>query len=47
MRRREVIAGLGRAAVGWPLVTSLMWPATAQVRRPQLAMLLSLGCDKF
>jgi putative tryptophan/tyrosine transport system substrate-binding protein len=40
MRRREVIAGLGRAAVGWPLVPSLMWPAAAQVRRPRLAMLL-------
>ena len=35
-----MIAGLGRAAVGWPLVTSLMSPAAAQVRRPQLAMLL-------
>src|SRR5829696_4108218 len=41
MRRREVIAGLGRAAVGWPLVAPLMSPAAAQARRPpRLAMLL-------
>ena len=40
MRRRKVIAGLGGAAVGLPLVASLISSAAAQVHRPRLAMLL-------
>ena len=40
MRRREVIAGLGSAAVGLPLVASLISSAAAQVHKPRLAMLL-------
>ena len=40
MKRREVVVGLGGAAVGWPLVRPLMSSAAAQVHKPRLAMLL-------
>ena len=40
MKRREVVVGLGGAAVGWPLVGPLISSAAAQVQKPRLAMLL-------
>ena len=40
MKRREVVVGLGGAAVGWPLVGPLISSAAAQVHKPRLAMLL-------
>ena len=40
MKRREVVVGLGGAAVGWPLLGPLISSAAAQVHKPRLAMLL-------